>query len=56
MKKLSEDSTVSNALKAHNLITKAYFKMGPSDKLNKDVAEVEAIRAGVFARDGAAAA
>ena len=39
--KLSEESAVSNALKAHNQLTKANFKMGPSDKLNKDVADVK---------------
>ncbi len=39
--KLSEESAVSNALKAHNQMTKANFKMGPSDKLNKDVADVK---------------
>jgi hypothetical protein len=38
---LSEDNTVSNALKAYNQMTKANFKLGPSDKLKKDVGDVK---------------
>jgi len=33
--KLSEDSAVKNALKAHNQMMKVHMKLGPSDKLKK---------------------